>query len=267
MGSWTKKVSASLAVPLTVGVLLSGCAPGSGEASETTAQQADGSVTIHLTRHGQTWFNELDRVQGWADSPLTSEGQGVATRLGEGIESSGMQIDAAYSGDMLRHRQTAELILAGAGSDLPVDSKSELREMSFGGYEGDFNSELIDAVLDHAGVDSVEELVEKGSGKFAKLEMSEHFGAVNPNPDMPTETSEQVADRALGALEEIATEEGGEGHDDVLVVSSGLTIMCVLDALGYDVTDDIANASMTTLVYAGGQWSIEGVNDTSLTDE
>ena len=31
----------------------------------------DGSINIYFARHGKTLLNTFDRVQGWADSPLT----------------------------------------------------------------------------------------------------------------------------------------------------------------------------------------------------
>ena len=30
--------------------------------------------TLYMMRHGQTLFNELKRMQGWSDSPLTDLG-------------------------------------------------------------------------------------------------------------------------------------------------------------------------------------------------
>ena len=33
----------------------------------------DKPVTLWFVRHGKTLLNTLDRVQGWADSPLTDE--------------------------------------------------------------------------------------------------------------------------------------------------------------------------------------------------
>jgi probable phosphoglycerate mutase len=34
----------------------------------------DNTVTIYVTRHGKTMFNTVHRVQGWADTPLTTAG-------------------------------------------------------------------------------------------------------------------------------------------------------------------------------------------------
>lgn len=31
-------------------------------------------ITVYLVRHGQTWFNHFNKMQGWCDSPLTIMG-------------------------------------------------------------------------------------------------------------------------------------------------------------------------------------------------
>lgn len=29
---------------------------------------------IYLVRHGRTWYNEYEKMQGWSDTPLTTDG-------------------------------------------------------------------------------------------------------------------------------------------------------------------------------------------------
>ena len=53
-------------------------------------------------------MNSLDRAQGWADSPLTDAGKQTAVDLGEKLKN--VDFDVAYTSDMLRTMQTAELI-------------------------------------------------------------------------------------------------------------------------------------------------------------
>ena len=36
-----------------------------------SVKNKNNTVTIYFARHGKTLFNTFDRVQGWADSPLT----------------------------------------------------------------------------------------------------------------------------------------------------------------------------------------------------
>ena len=72
---------------------LSACSNNSDDGAAATSDPAETStseaaapvdeVTIYLTRHGKTWLNTVDRVQGWSDSPLTDAGAEVATKLGD----------------------------------------------------------------------------------------------------------------------------------------------------------------------------------------
>ena len=39
-------------------------------------------ITVYLVRHGQTWFNHFNKMQGWSDSPLTENGIQDGTNTG-----------------------------------------------------------------------------------------------------------------------------------------------------------------------------------------
>ena len=41
--------------------------------------EGDGSITLYLVRHGKTFLNTTDQVQGWIDSPLTEKGRARRT--------------------------------------------------------------------------------------------------------------------------------------------------------------------------------------------
>ncbi|WP_336631124.1 MULTISPECIES: histidine phosphatase family protein [unclassified Microbacterium] len=254
--AYRKAIAATLTTLMVA--VLAGC---SSIAAPASADAADTAVTIHLTRHGQTWFNLLDRVQGWSDSPLTDAGRESATTLGQRLQASGIVFDAAYAGDMTRHRDTASLILDAMGSSLVASPDDSLREMSFGGFEGGPNGDMVSAVLRNRGYDTIDQLFP--DGRIDKLTLSAEISAANPRPETTAETPEQVATRAVDALTRIARAEKRETEPrDVLVVSSGLTILCVLDALGGSTEEDIQNGSVTTLVYDGESWTVGTVNDT-----
>lgn len=38
--------------------------------------------TIYLVRHGQTFINRYDKMQGWCDTPLTNQGIKEAENTG-----------------------------------------------------------------------------------------------------------------------------------------------------------------------------------------
>ncbi|WP_252393368.1 histidine phosphatase family protein [Listeria ilorinensis] len=94
-----------------------------------------GKVILYLTRHGETLFNRMARVQGWSDTPLTEEGIHIAEALGRGLRST--SFSAVYTSDLRRTVQTAALILGDRfNEELPIQPLPELREFCFGQYEG-----------------------------------------------------------------------------------------------------------------------------------
>jgi len=66
-------------------------------------------TTVYFVRHGQTYFNRYNRMQGWADSPLTEQGILDADKVGQRLAQ--IKFDQAYCSDTGRARSTARLIL------------------------------------------------------------------------------------------------------------------------------------------------------------
>lgn len=89
-------------------------------------------MKLFLVRHGETDANAQGIVQGWLDTDLNEKG------LAQAIESAknfNEQIDAIYSSDLKRARQTAAEFRK-HHSSLPYFEDSRLRERSFGDATG-----------------------------------------------------------------------------------------------------------------------------------
>jgi 2,3-bisphosphoglycerate-dependent phosphoglycerate mutase len=89
-------------------------------------------TTLLLIRHGETDWNADGRLQGHTDRPLSDHGRRQARKLAE--ELSGEEIEAVYSSDLARARETAEIV--GDRLGLPVELDPELREKDWGNWEG-----------------------------------------------------------------------------------------------------------------------------------
>ena len=87
---------------------------------------------ILLIRHGETDWNRDARIQGHQDVPLNEVGRRQARLLTARLSGEG--IEAAYASDLSRTYETADLALA--GRNLPVHRTADLREASFGVWEG-----------------------------------------------------------------------------------------------------------------------------------
>jgi probable phosphoglycerate mutase len=95
-------------------------------------------TTLLLARHGETDWNSERRWQGHVDRPLNERGREQARALA--AELAGRGIDAVYSSDLLRARETAEIVAAELGLEVRVDPG--LREVDVGSWSGFIHSEI-----------------------------------------------------------------------------------------------------------------------------
>jgi broad specificity phosphatase PhoE len=89
-------------------------------------------TALLLVRHGETDWNADGRLQGQTDRPLSDFGRRQARRLADELE--GEELEAIYSSDLVRARETAEIV--GERLGLPVVLDPDLREKDWGTWEG-----------------------------------------------------------------------------------------------------------------------------------
>ena len=138
-------------------------------------------TTLLLARHGETDWNRELRIQGSSDIELNELGRQQARYLAQ--ELTDVDLEAVYASHLSRARATAEAVAAAHGLQVNIDPR--LRERSFGSWEG---------------------LTREDIAVFP--EGSRHDG----------ESDDEVRERMLAAVEEIAAKHPGE---QVLVVSHG----------------------------------------------
>ena len=90
------------------------------------------TTTLLLVRHGETDWNAAGRLQGQTDTPLNDFGRRQAQQLAEGLEAE--ELEAIYSSDLARARETAEIV--GERLGLAVVLDPDLREKDWGNWEG-----------------------------------------------------------------------------------------------------------------------------------
>ncbi|MDN6788089.1 MAG: histidine phosphatase family protein, partial [Lentilactobacillus parabuchneri] len=85
-------------------------------------------VTAYLVRHGQTYLNMYNKVQGWIDSPLTEKGIQDAKSAGKRL--SKINFAASFTSDSGRAIDTGKLILRANPHNMNIVSYQypELRE-------------------------------------------------------------------------------------------------------------------------------------------
>lgn len=87
---------------------------------------------IYFARHGQTFWNLENRMQGSINTKLTDEGKRQAFLLGKKLANE--NISKIYSSPLDRAYNTAKIV--GNMLNLNIDRCSKLKEFSFGDWEG-----------------------------------------------------------------------------------------------------------------------------------
>lgn len=90
------------------------------------------NCTIYLVRHGETEWNAKRIIQGHSDIPLNSKGKLQAKQLGEELKN--VHFEVVFSSDLLRARDSAEIIVS--GKKIKINVEKVLRERFFGRFEG-----------------------------------------------------------------------------------------------------------------------------------
>jgi probable phosphoglycerate mutase len=104
------------------------------------------STRIFLIRHGATELTAEDRFAGATDVALSNEGREQARRLAARL--SAVKIAAVYASPLSRALDTARILAEPHG--LPVQARSELREISHGHWEQMTRREVEETFPDEA---------------------------------------------------------------------------------------------------------------------
>ena len=232
----------------------------------TISQAFASEVTIYLTRHGKTMFNNVHRAQGWSDTPLIESGIKVAEQLGRGLKD--VEFITAYSSDLGRARQTARIILESKGDTIAINEMEALREACFGDFEGDLDPNMWNPAAQHLGYSSDKELMaDLAKGNITLKKMLDAVKAVEKSGH--AENYQQVKKRMEIALKTIAESAKAQGGGNVLVVSHGIAIMSMVEELlDTPITTPLGNASVTKIRYTeDGKFVVESFGDMSYVEK
>lgn len=232
----------------------------------TISQAFASEVTIYLTRHGKTMFNNVHRAQGWSDTPLIESGIKVAEQLGRGLKD--VEFITAYSSDLGRARQTARIILESKGDTIAINEMEALREACFGDFEGDLDPNMWNPAAQHLGYSSDKELMaDLAKGNITLKKMLDAVKAVEKSGQ--AENYQQVKKRMEIALKTIAESAKAQGGGNVLVVSHGIAIMSMVEELlDTPITTPLGNASVTKIRYTDdGKFVVESFGDMSYVEK
>lgn len=217
---------------------------------------ANKGVTIYFMRHGETVFNRYNKIQGWADTPLTKEGRLDAIRSGLGMKD--VTFDAVYTSDLRRTIETAQLFLRDHKDhdSLSIQMMPEFREVCFGSLEGSAASDMWDELYKRLGPS-----FDPMSGRSIQDELNT---LKEMDPDHIGENFMEFWLRVeQGLLKVINKHRDTDGN--ILIVSHGMAIRNMLHELipDFQLTTGIENSSLSIVEYVDGQFELKALNQTN----
>ena len=176
--------------------------------------------TLYIVRHGETQWNKEKIVQGHTDIPLNDTGKEQAQAQSEHLKH--IHFDAVYASDLIRAKQTAEILLR--ERKLAIITTQMLRERNFGDYEG-----------------------KPMDNKHKELcELLALYTSHNDFNTAHVETNDLIIGRVFTFLREVSLAHGGK---NVLIASHGGVLRQVLIHLGAATEAQLASGSVQNLAY------------------
>lgn len=220
-------------------------------------------ATIYLIRHGQASFG--------ADNydKLSELGCRQAEVLGHYLRDCGIQLDAAYSGDLQRQRKTAELAIASQATTVPHTIDTRFNEI----HNDEHLEYFMPIVMERD--PRIREIVERGLGSskdYQKVIDAVFNYWVSPEcRDERTQSWADYSDGVRSAMTEVMTSQGS-GKTIAIFSSGGTIATAVAQVLGlaghqtYQFYEPMINCSVTQLFYSKGNVSLSYYNDHSFLD-
>lgn len=217
-------------------------------------------ATLYLFRHGQASFGADDYDK------LSSLGCRQAEVLGHYLRDQGIQLDAAYSGGLLRQRETAALALASQPREVPQHIDERFDEVR--------NDEQITHLVPVVAKANpqIKALVDKGlssSKDYQKVIEAVFTHWVSPACEEPRIQSwAEYSGAVHAALRDVMAAQGS-GKTVGVFTSGGTIATIVTQVLGltgehaYKFYEPIFNCSVTQLFYSGDKVSLSYFNDRS----
>ena len=194
-----------------------------------------------FVRHGETIHNREKRLMNWAHDvgELSEQGRLEAAEVGRKLKE--LTIDAMYVSDLLRTRQTAEIIARETGLK-PIHTQY-LRERNLGNF-GDLTPDEIKA---------------KWPGQFEQF-------VDHSNIDWNGLMGESLRDVHTRFREFLELLESEHPHDNLLLVThSGFLYTTLRDVFGLlppNTWLDVGHTSITIVEKIDGQYTLKSFNQT-----
>lgn len=217
-------------------------------------------IIFYLVRHGQTFFNKYNKLQGWSNSPLTKEGIKIAKETGEKL--SHINFFSAFCSDTPRASKTAQIILKKNKNreNIPLITLPNFREEFYGSYEGsNMDKAWLEAGAPY-GLKTYKQIVMK----FGLSATKDLLKKADPWHD--AENNKEYWQRMNKGFEKIIKRVRAKRNNktNVLLISHGNTLLSLADKYGrgkIKIENRPKNGSISKLLYNEGKFNFITFND------
>lgn len=215
---------------------------------------------IFIIRHGRTYLNKYDKMQGWCDSPLTKSGIEGAKNVGQVLRN--VKFGAAFSSDLKRASDTAKFILAenNHADGLELIESPHFREAFYGYFEGMGSPEAWFLSGMPHGFKNKAEIINSNDYNVAKDFMKE------ADPFHDAENAEEYWARVYQGLDLIKALP--DDVENILLVTHSNTISSIAERFSqpneFELTKGAHNSSISMLELADGEFKLTSFNQMTL---
>jgi broad specificity phosphatase PhoE len=184
------------------------------------------TLNLYVVRHGKTYFNRYNKLQGWGNSPLVASGIQDAHQAGQKL--SQVHFKAAYCSDTTRAMDTAKIILEENKNsrEISLITDAKFREEFYGSFEGTNMDAAWTSAGAPVGLRTYSEIVDKYDVDKTKDLLKE------ADPWHDAENSEEFWQRVLAGFKRILTNPVLDDGDNVLLISHGNSLISLADRFG-----------------------------------
>ncbi|KRL63373.1 histidine phosphatase family protein [Lactobacillus psittaci] len=196
---------------------------------------------IYIVRHGRTYINHYNKMQGWCDTPLTEAGEKGAQEAAEALKN--VPFDIAFSSDTKRANDTCDIIVQRNinHNSLQHLTSKFFREQFYGYFEGMDSDMAWRMIAGPVGLKNLPDLLENYSIDEIKDLMHK------ADPYHEAESAAQYWNRIEQGLDLIREL---DGYENILLVTHGFTIRSLVAKYGqgkFDIKTGPRNSSITIM--------------------
>ncbi|WEV71043.1 histidine phosphatase family protein [Lactobacillus sp. ESL0785] len=211
---------------------------------------------IYIIRHGQTYINRYNKMQGWCDTPLTDDGIAGADAAGQALKD--IPFDIALSSDLKRASDTCDIIIKHNVNHNEIQHIATpfFREHFYGYFEGmdtDMAWQMIGGphgyknhydLFKNETIDTATDWIKEADPFHNAENAAEYWHRVDQGFDLISQL---------------------DGAENILLVTHGFTIRSIAERFSdFDITRGPRNASITIMTMTEKEKKVTSYNKMKL---